>query len=194
MKKITLEEIAHHAQHLGVETATLRAVMEVECKGNGFNADGTPVILYERHIFRRLLVNMNWITKAREWSRDYPDLCNVSAGGYGKESAQHERLNRASKLNRDVALESCSWGLGQVMGYHWKALGYPSLQSFVNAMYKDESSQLEAMVRYIEVNSLGKFLVAHNWASFALGYNGRDYKRNQYDTLLAKAYAKFARQ
>lgn len=190
-KKLTAVQIRNQAKLLGVETAALRAVIEVECKGSGFNADGTPVILFERHVFYRRLRAINWLTKSIEWSQQHPDICNPDSGGYGKYSEQHQKLERASTLNRDVALESCSWGIGQVMGYHWKLLGCPSLQNFINAMYKDEVSQLEAMCRYIKVTGLIKALKNRDWKAFARGYNGAAYAKNDYDVKLANAYKKW---
>lgn len=190
-KKLTLDQIKEQADKLGVSVAALRAVIDVECRGSGFNADGTPVILYERHKFYQGLRKINWITKSNEWFKQYPDLCNPKAGGYGKYSEQHAKLERAAKLNRDVALESCSYGIGQVMGYHWASLGYSSLQEFINAMYKDEASQLEAMCRYIKVNGLVKYLKELNWAAFANGYNGPAYAINNYDKKLDASHKKF---
>ena len=190
-KSITDAQIREQASKLGVEAAALKAVIEVEAKSSGFNQDGTPVILYERHKFYEGLRAINWITKAKEWFKQYPDLCNPSPGGYGKYSEQHGKLARASKLNKEVALESCSWGLGQVMGYHWKSLGYESLQSFINAMYKDEASQLDAMCRYISVNNLVNAVKSKDWKAFARGYNGKNYAINRYDIKLATAYAKW---
>lgn len=190
-KSITDAQIREQASKLGVEAAALKAVIEVEAKSSGFNQDGTPVILYERHKFYEGLRAINWITKSKEWFKQYPDLCNPSPGGYGKYSEQHGKLARASKLNREVALESCSWGLGQVMGYHWKSLGYESLQSFINAMYRDEASQLDAMCRYISVNNLVNAMKSKDWKAFARGYNGKNYAINSYDTKLATAYAKW---
>ena len=190
-KSITDAQICEQASKLGVEAAALKAVIEVEVKSSGFNQDGTPMILYERHKFYEGLRAINWITKAREWFKQYPDLCNPSPGGYGKYSEQHGKLARASELNKEVALESCSWGLGQVMGYHWKSLGYESLQSFINAMYKDEASQLDAMCRYISVNNLVNAVKSTDWKAFARGYNGKNYAINRYDIKLATAYAKW---
>lgn len=191
MKKLTLIEIEERARHYGIKVAALRAVIEVECKASGFNDDGTPVILYERHKFYEGLRAINWITKSREWYAAYPDLCNPYSGGYGKYSDQHPKLARASKLNREVALESCSWGVGQVMGYHWKALGYTTLQQFINCMYKSEYEQLDAMCRFIKHNGLIKYINANDWAGFALRYNGKAYKKNNYDVKLRDAYKKF---
>lgn len=190
-KKITDTQIQAQAKSLGIEVAALRAVMEVECKGSGFNSDNTPVILFERHIFRqRMIANKRDLDLALAM-RERPDLCSKSAGGYGLYSAQHGRLNAAAQYHRDSALESASWGLGQVMGYHWKALGYPTLQNFINAMYRDEASQLEAMCRFIKVNNLVNALKNKDWKAFARGYNGAAYAKNSYDIKLANAYKKW---
>lgn len=188
MKKLTEDQIQSQAAKLGIETAILRAVIEVECKGSGFNVDGTPVILFERHVMRQRLIANSQLKTVDEMSIKRPDLCNKTAGGYGLYSAQHGRLNAAAQYHRDSALESASWGLGQVMGYHWKALSYSSLQSFINAMYKDEASQLDAMCRYIKVNGLVNALKNKDWKAFARGYNGVAYAKNSYDIKLANAY------
>nr|WP_279324133.1 N-acetylmuramidase family protein [Acinetobacter sp. NIPH1876] len=176
---------------MGISVAALRAVIEVECKGSGFNSDQTPVILFERHVFRQRLIANDKAQAAEKAMSERPDLCNKTAGGYGLYSAQHGRLNAATQYHRDSALESASWGLGQVMGYHWKSLGYPNLQNFINAMYRDEASQLDAMCRYIKVNNLVKALQNKDWKAFARGYNGPAYAKNQYDMKLANAYKKW---
>lgn len=191
-KKLTDQQIKDQAKTLGVEVATLRSVIEVECKGSGFNADNTPVILFERHVMRQRLITNGKSNIAQNMMIKRPDLCNTSAGNYGLYSAQHGRLNAAAQYDQTSALESASWGLGQVMGYHWKSLGYPSLQSFINAMYKDEASQLDAMCRYIKVNNLINALENKDWKAFARGYNGASYAKNSYDVKLANAYKKWS--
>ena len=55
-KKLTTEQIQSIAKENNIPYAALRAVIEVECKGSGFNSDNTPVILFERHIFRQQLI------------------------------------------------------------------------------------------------------------------------------------------
>lgn len=191
-KKLTEVQIASQAKALGIEVAALRAVIEVECKGSGFNEDGTPVILFERHVFRQRLIANGKAVVADKAVRERPDLCSKSTGAYGLYSAQHGRLNAAAQYHRDSALESASWGIGQVMGYHWQALGYLSLQTFINAMYKDEASQLDAMCRYIKVNNLVNALKNKDWKSFARGYNGAAYAKNSYDVKLGNAYKKWS--
>ena len=193
-KKLTVDQVLEQAKKLGVESAALRAVIEVECKGAGFNADNTPVILFERHVMRQQLLQNGQSKTADQMMIKRPDLCSKTAGGYGLYSAQHGRLNAAAQYHRASALASASWGIGQVMGYHWEALGYASLQAFVNAMYKDEASQLEAMCRHIKVNGLINALKNKDWKSFARGYNGSAYAKNSYDVKLANAYKKWGGQ
>ena len=190
-QKLTAEQIKTIAKENNIPYAALRAVIEVEAKGDGFNSDGTPVILFERHIFRRRLIANGKESLAVRLTKERPDLCYTSMGAYGKYSAQHDRMAEASKYDRTSALESASWGLFQIMGFHWKSLGFPTLQSFINTMYRDEMGQLDAGIRFIKMNKLDVHLRNENWASFAKGYNGASYKVNKYDEKLAASYNKF---
>lgn len=192
MKILTNEQIKDLANKHGIEYACLKAVVEVEASGKGFIGD-LPKILYEPHIMYRLLTKKNYITIRNNLMKAHPNLCYPRWGTYkyGAESIQHRRLEVASQYNRDTALESCSWGLGQVMGYHWKSLGYESLQAFINDMYESEAKQLEAMIRFIKVNGLLLALKNKDWVKFARGYNGAGYAKNKYHIKLANAYAKY---
>ena len=192
MKTLTNEQIKDLAKKHGIEYAGLKAVVEVEASGKGFIGD-VPKILYEPHIMYRLLTKKNYITIRNNLMKAHPNLCYPRWGTYkyGAESIQHSRLEIASQFNRDTALESCSWGLGQVMGFHWKSLGYESLQAFINDMYESEAKQLEAMIRFIKVNGLLLALKNKDWVKFARGYNGSGYAKNKYHIKLANAYAKY---
>lgn len=192
MKKLTNEQIKQLATEHGIEYACLKAVIEVEASGNGF-VNGLPKILYEPHVMYRLLTQDRWITVRNRMMLEQPKLCYVRWGThkYGKVSEQHTRLAIATKYSREHALQSCSWGLGQIMGFHWKSLGYESLQAFINDMYHSEAKQLEAMMKFIQVNKLLIHLKNKDWAKFAKGYNGAGYAKNNYHTKLANAYNKY---
>ena len=101
------------------------------------------------------------------------------------------RLNRATGIHPAAAEEACSWGMFQIMGYYWRALGYSSIVEFVSSMYKSEAEHLKAFVRYIQVNDLAKWMKAKDWARFALRYNGEGYWQNEYDTKMAEAYERY---
>ena len=190
-KKLTKEQIIDAANSLGLSYAVLKAVIEVEARSSGFFSTGEPVILFERHKFWEMLGDINWFTMRLKIMELHPRICNSSSGSYGRFSEQHDKLRIAASYNRDVALQSASWGIGQVMGYHWKSLHYPSLQVFINDMYHSEAKQLEAMLRYIKVNNLVDELKRQDWAGFARGYNGKGYAKNNYDEKLRQAYNKY---
>jgi hypothetical protein len=181
---LTEDDYNQAAAKLGCSVAAVKAVSEVESGPHGaFLPSGDPVILFERHKFHKFTNG--------KYDQSNPNISNKLAGGYGPVSAQHGRYQEAAALDPDAAIMSCSWGRFQVMGFHWKDLGYPSLKDFVDAMYVSEGNQLDAFVRYVVKNGLANHLKNKNWAAFAQGYNGAEYKKNQYDTKLAAAYKKF---
>lgn len=191
-KKLTAEDYQRASKELDVPVATIRAITEVESRGDGFLPDGVPVLLFERHVMHRLVKEQYGGSRAQQEFERYPDLINPTPGGYGKTSDQPKRMGRAAGLiDRDCALQSASWGLFQIMGFHWKMLGYESLQQFVNAMYRSEGDQLDAFVRFIKASpSIHKALKRLDWPAVARGYNGPNYAINKYDTKLAAAYAR----
>ena len=166
---------------LGAGAADLWAVIGVETSGCGFLADRRVKILFERHVFSS--------QTNHRFDDKYPAISNPVAGGYGAAGgAQYERLASAIALDRKAALGSCSWGVGQVMGYHAPALGFSDIEQMVAAMSDSEDVQLQAMARFIKLNKLDGALRTHDWARFARGYNGPDYRINNYDTRLAATY------
>lgn len=180
---LTESDYADAARELGVDVAAVKAVCEVEAPRGGFQKDGQPVILFERHLFSRYTHG--------KWDNAHPDISNPKPGGYGASLAQHGRLQRAAKLDREAALKAASWGKFQILGVNHKRAGFAKLQDFINAMYEDEQAQLAAFVSFIETDpALHEALKEHNWAEFARIYNGRNYAINRYDVKLAAAHAK----
>jgi hypothetical protein len=175
--------LAFACERLGVHTAEVWAILQVETLGCGFLDDRRPQILFERHVFHRETKGI--------FDDEAPDLSNRKAGGYGAGRAhQHERLARAIRLDRQAALRSASWGLGQIMGFNAERAGFADTEAVIAAMVEDEDVQLAGMATWIEANGLHKLLRVHDWASFARSYNGADYAINQYDKRLAAAFAK----
>lgn len=189
-KRLDQHDYIDAAAALGVPVTSIKAVVTVESRGNGFYTDGRPVILFERHVFLRQMLKRNIPTELLELQ--HPEIVNAKAGGYKGGVGEHDRLGAAAKINREAALESCSWGLFQIMGFHWQLLGFATLQAFVNAMYRSEGDQLQAFVAFVKANpSMHAALKARDWAKFARLYNGPEYARNAYDHKLAEAYARF---
>ena len=188
---LTDKDYQRAADSLGVSVAHIKAFAEVESSGNGFLPTGEVKILFERHIFYRQLTNNRGKAFANTVSKTDPDICNTSPGGYGKLSAQHPKLQRAVAIDRKSALESCSWGAFQVMGFHWKLLGYDSVQSLVNAAYSDQG-QLELVIRFLKVNpNIVAALKRNDWETVARLYNRAGFAANSYHTKMRDAFVKF---
>lgn len=190
---LTKEAIQDAAERLSVPTAAIQAVTFVESSGSGFLPSGHPKVLFERHkMFKWLRVKYG-VTKASAISANFPLLVNTKPGGYSKPMDEPARLERAAGIDRDIALQSSSWGLFQILGEHWDDMGYASLQEFINAMFRDEAAHLDAFVRFILADPrLGKCLRALDWAGFAEIYNGPNYRKGRYDTKLAAAFKRFS--
>jgi hypothetical protein len=185
-KSLSEHDYVSAATILGVELAAVKAVCEVESRGKGFLPTGEPVILFERHWMHRLMRR-----KGLTPPQNSP-VAMIKSGGYVGGLGEHKRLQEAVKLDRDSALQSCSWGLFQIMGFHYEALGYPSIQHFVNAMYRDEASQLDAFVRFIQKDRrMHNALKNKDWVLFATAYNGPAHAKNNYAPKMAAAYKKY---
>ncbi len=168
---------------LGVSESEIWAILTVETRGFGFFRDRSPQILFERHIFHRQTNGL--------YDEGNADISHKNPGGYRGGSREYARLKRAIKLDQDAALKSASWGIGQVMGFNHDVAGFPTVKALVQGMVKNENEQLLAMAHFIKGNNLAGVLQRNNWVSFARGYNGRDFKKNEYDTRLAAAHAKY---
>jgi hypothetical protein len=182
--ELTEKDFQDAARQLNCEVAAIKAVAEVESRGDGFLPTGEPKILFERHIFSKRTNGL--------FDKTNPGISNPVAGGYGNAASQHKRLQEAVILNRNAALMSASWGKFQVMGFNYALAGFNSLQEFITAMYKGEREHLLAFVNYIINTSLHDELREKRWADFARKYNGPDYKKNNYDVKMAEAYKKFS--
>ena len=169
---------------IGAEDAALWAVLAVETSGAGFLPDRRSKILFERHYFHRL-------TDGR-FDTDFPEISSKSAGGYGAAGAhQYDRLSIALNLDEAAALQSASWGLGQIMGSHFSKLDFSTPVEMVETFARSEGEHLRAMAKFLVAEGLVDVLRDKNWAEFARVYNGPNYAINRYDEKLASNYERF---
>lgn len=190
-----IDAVKQVAAGRGIEPAALMAVVEVECGGEPFEADGrTPRFLFERHVFYKELASRPDLLKVAvdrglaipKWSRttQYKDL--------GTSAGRQKVLGQARAIDVEAANRACSWGVGQIMGFHAAALGYGSATAMVAELTTGGlGAQIDCMVRFVQSKGLIAKLNAHDWAGFATAYNGAAYKQNAYDTRLAAAYARW---
>jgi hypothetical protein len=184
------QAFAEAAQALGCDIAAVRAVAEVESRGSGFDAQGRPTILYERHVFSR-----NTVPKGK-FDAQAPDLSfgkPYEKGTFGSAEQQYVKIARAYALDPVAALKAPSWGMFQILGENHKACGHADVKSFVLSMFTSPAAQLRAFVDFVRASAgMHNALIAHDWAKFARGYNGPGYALYEYDKKMAAAYARQA--
>ncbi len=190
----TIAALTVMANEAKIEPAALLAIAEVESGGRALhnvNGGKEPAIRFEGHYFDRRLSG-----RLRDYARSN-GLSAPIAGRIRNPKSQGERwllLERAMGLNKKAALESTSWGLGQVMGAHWEWLGYASVDDLVAEARGSVAGQTRLMLRFIEKAELLEVLKARNWREFARRYNGPAFARNEYDKRMAEAYQRWQKQ
>jgi len=189
-KKLSKADIIAEANDLNIEPAALKAVIDVEAAGEGFDKQGRPTILFEPHIFWDELGKIHYYTKRTELAKKHKGLLSQKwdKSLYRIGGSSHDKLKIGADLHWEAAHKSASWGLGQIMGFNAQKIGYATLKDFIDDMYESEAKQLKAMGMFLKANGLISKLQRHDWAGFARGYNGSAYAKNQYDTKLAAAY------
>src|SRR5690554_744221 len=187
-RRLTPDDKKRFAEAYNIEPATVEAVIKVESRGNGFLTDGRPIILFEGHVFWKQLKKSD-IDPAK-YSQEFPQIVYPSwtKQHYKAGTGEYIRLGEAQKIHHEAALSSASWGLFQVMGYHYKSLKYDSIDDFVNRQYESEYEHLEAFGRYIKQFDLVAALQEKDWRKFAKGYNGPGYEKNNYHLKLEEVY------
>lgn len=186
----TRAQIEAVARAEGIEPAALLAIAEVESGGRSSAlVDGVaePLIRFEGHYFDRLLAG-DKRTGARAKGLASPRMGAVR--NPASQAARWRLLAEATAIDRAAALQSVSWGIGQVMGEHWKALGYGSVEELVAEARSGAGGQIRLMVKFLRANGLLAAIAAHDWAAFARGYNGPRYRVNRYDSRIAASYAR----
>lgn len=180
--------LAERARSLGLEPAALEAVVMVESGGRIFAKVGgrnEPLIRFEGHYFDRL-IRPPLRAEARVLGLASP-RAEVIANPPGQ-AERWQMLARAAGLDQDAAYQSVSWGIGQVMGAHWKVLGYESVDHLVAEARSGFEGQLRLMLAFIKQAGLMPALTSLDWRAFARGYNGPGFARHGYDRKLEAAY------
>ncbi len=178
-------DYASAAARLGVEERALKAVASVESSGAGFwTVDGVtrPVIRLEAHWFGKLT--------GYRFNAGHPQISsmawNPALAAQSKAEAWRQ-FEEAAALDEGAAIQATSWGAFQIMGFHYKTLGYDSPQA-MRADMDTEQGQLDAFVRFVLADRvLVDALERHDWQAFAGRYNGPG-QIDAYGARLAAAY------
>lgn len=183
---LTKVQITEIAKSIGLDYATLMAFISVESGGAGF-INGRIIIQFEPSWFRKKAP----FAPSGLWSINKVD----------KQIAEYKAFSDAFKKNPDAAMQATSWGLGQIMGFHYRNLGYKTVGEMVDDFKKGDYQQVMGIAKFIKKSpDLLKAIKEKNWHLVAVNYNGGGYKelaakyeREPYNISLQKAYNKYNR-
>lgn len=186
MSQITNQEINEIAISNNLDPATLKAFIEVESGGKGFDEKtGKILIQFEPSWFKKRAP----YAPTGLWSVNKVDV----------QSKEWIAFNDAYSKDPQAAMESTSIGLPQILGIHYKRLGYNTVGEMWNDFKEGESNQIKALVKFIITDKeLYSAIKLRNWHKVASIYNGASYAimakkwgREPYNISLEKAYKKY---
>lgn len=169
------EEYKKLSEEFQIPIVNIKKVVKVESGGQGFAKDtGKIIIQFEPSWFKR----KSPYTPSGKWSLNKVE----------KQTAEWIAFNDAFSKDSKSAMESTSVGLMQVMGFHWKLLGFKSVDAMWDYAKQSESNQLRLGLLFIKTNlKMYNALKTGNWSVFAYYYNGAQYKKFNYAERLEKA-------
>jgi hypothetical protein len=76
-------------------------------------------------------------------------------------------------IDQDAALQACSWGKFQIMGFNYAAAGFKSVKELSLAMSLGEAEHIKAFLKFAKGNrTLLSGLRTKNFEMIAEGHNG----------------------
>lgn len=192
MKKELVEKILKCLSDTNspIKPSALMALMAVESGSAGFDyKTGKILIQFEPHIF----------SEKTGIKRSEDNLYHWDENRVGLQPEEWRAFNEAFSIDPVKAMESTSIGLPQIMGFHWKRLGYTSVDAMWDDFKAGEIRQIKALIKFITTDSaLLTAIQSLDWHTVALRYNGKKYREQAkrlgivpYDQQMAANYLKF---
>lgn len=184
------------ASTIKVTEAHLQTVIEVETTGKGFDGNGHPTFLFEPHLFYKN-VPKDKLAAAVKQGLAYPKW--KGPGSYPKTpTLRWQQFMKAVAMDETAAIQSASWGLGQILGSEYDEAGYGSPQEMLTAFCDSEYNQVQGMANLIKHRKLDKVLLRFPdmtaCRQFAKIYNGAAYEKNRYHIKLHDAYVRWSQR
>ncbi|MEA4976002.1 MAG: N-acetylmuramidase domain-containing protein [Paludibacter sp.] len=186
MTKNLLQIIKDTAVSFNQDWEPAAAFIEVESGGEGFDPKtGRILIQFEPAWFRKQAP----YAPSGAWSVNKVDV----------QRQEWFAFNDAWNKDKEAALKSTSIGLGQIMGFHYKRLGYQTAGEMWDDAKKGLHRQVWQIFKFIETDArLQAALQKKDWATVATIYNGpkfrelaKKYGRVPYDISMKESYEKF---
>lgn len=189
-KPLTEADYKEVAKRLGVEVASIKAVVDIEAgpAHEGFWTKGKPIINFDLSVYKKRAAKRNVLARAQ---REKPEIfAKSNTRKYGSlQAARYARLNAAMSIDSVSAIEGTFWGMFQIGGFNYKLCNTASPQEFLKKMSRSERDQLDLFANLLINTGMVEPLRRKDWAAFAKRYNGPSYASRAYHTRLAKSYA-----
>ena len=175
------------SSEFGFDSSAMLAFIKVETGGRGFAPiSGKIIIQFEPAWFRKKAP----YAPSGVWSLNKVDV----------QSKEWQAFNDAFKKNADAAMESTSIGIGQVMGFHFKRLGFATVGEMWDHAKESLENQIWQIAKFIDTDrNLKQAIKDKDWFTIAKIYNGsgfmeiaRKYGREPYNISMKKAYEEYS--
>lgn len=178
---------------LDCEPEMLKAFVNVESSGSGFLPSRRPVILFESYQFFKNLKNVG--IDPYKYIREYSDIITDKwVKNYQGGEKEWLRLEKATKIHKEAAQKSASWGLLQIMGSNYSLTGEKNIEDFITKMSKNEFTQLSLGIEFIKSKGIVSLMISKDFNGMARVYNGPGYAKNGYGLKLKVEYYRLKRQ
>ena len=169
------------ARRLGVPPNRIDAIRQVESAGKSFGSPMKALIRFEAHL---------WLKRVspdkKDWAKlnfrvvDGVEQIATHSSGSGWENLQNKDqdgrwndLILAVTIDRENAFECTSMGLFQILGEHYKRLGYESAEEMLKSFSQSEGVQWKGFEDFVDSDTdLHRALVSGDARAFARLYNG----------------------
>lgn len=192
---LTDDDYREVADSLGIEIATIKAVVDIEAgkKHEGFWQPGKPLVNFDLSMYCRFAprrgVSLKKLRKSNPVIFSAPNVRKYGS----RQAGQYARLEAAYAVDSVSAIEGTFWGMFQIGGFNWRKCGTADIIEFVRLMSRSERDQLDLFAKFITNSGMLDDLRNKRWLAFARKYNGPKARQRGYHTRLAAAYKKYSK-
>lgn len=179
-----LAAVKAEAPAFGLDPKVVYAVLITESAGKTVDPKtGKVIIRFEPHVFAKLTarkkLNKSKVSKSEIEQHGAkvlnPGMAHINDGRSrkGGQDAEWETLARAQAIDSEAAIMATSWGLGQIMGFNYKAAGFKSAQEMLDMFASGVQGQVRGTLKFITSNpKMVRALQARDFPAFVAIYNG----------------------
>lgn len=153
-KPLPPDAFAWASRQLQCDEPAIRAVWDVEASGRFYASDGGVLRRFEPH----------HAPGFDGWT--WRDSMRLSA------SRREALFLETYQKSPEAAMRATSWGGPQIMGFNHRDAGFGTVRGMVRAMADSEQAHIEAFVSLVDRWGADSAIRAHDWLTFARGYNG----------------------